>query len=239
VSSAAYLVLASLGAGLVVVALALLGSTGPQGIPERSGFWKRARAVFAADVGPLNFDFSKSFASNLTVLGAILTAVLGAKLLPEQSGTTGKDVVMSQNGYTSLSLLFAILVIVGPFIYVALRTGVRLGTDGGAVGNGRGFAFLLATLLTVWGAIGQMATVGLIFYEGKRAHTILRSVVFPVWLVIGCTLVLIAYYSIKVMIVYIERSTATVAKSGAPARGYARVEPPAVSPQRPAGWTAL
>ena len=56
-SSAAYLVLASLGAGLVVVALALLRSTGPQGIPEHSGFWKRARAVFAADVGPLNFDF--------------------------------------------------------------------------------------------------------------------------------------------------------------------------------------
>ncbi len=209
-STTAWVVLASLLAGLAVVLVAWLGAP-----PEGSSRKERARTLPTADVGRLDFDFSKSFASNLTVVGAILTAVLGAKVLPSQLATPKPDVVMSQNGYTSLSLLFALLVVVAPFVYVALRAGV-VGPDGLPKGSGRGWAFLLASWLTVWGAIGQMATVGLVFYEGKHAGTLLESTVIPVWAVLGCALVLVAYYAVKVIDQNIEQSTPKPAKEAAP-----------------------
>jgi hypothetical protein len=93
VSAATSIVVASLGAGLVLTA----------------GGWLTCGAIRAAlktAIGDASWDFSKSWASNITVVGAILGTVLSAKILP-----TPTAVVDSPNGYTALSLLFGALVV--------------------------------------------------------------------------------------------------------------------------------
>jgi len=70
-------------------------------VPSRIPLGKR--------VGPVNFDFSKSFASTITALGALLATVLASK---------GVVVISHRHldsvSYAALSLFFGILVVIAP-----------------------------------------------------------------------------------------------------------------------------
>jgi hypothetical protein len=154
--------------------------------------WLRCGAVSAAPtkvIGDPTWDFSKSWASNVTVVGAILGTVLSAKVLP---ATT---VVVSPSGYTALSLLFGALVVVAPLLFVATRKG-RADAKG-PVYTGYGWAFLVASSVTLWGVIGQLTTVGLVLYEAEHSTALARGAVIPVWCVIGLALLLVVVYGQK------------------------------------------
>jgi len=212
-------VLASLLAGFALVVFAWLISSVP---------WS---AVLTLDAGTHELDFSKSFASNLTIFAAILSTALSAKVLPSQSAVAAppSDIVMPAGSYTALSVLFGFLVVAAPFVYAALRAG----PDPQTGKQGHGWAFLLACGFTVWGALGELATLGLIFYEARHAQPALPSgAVIPVWAVLGVAIVLVGYYSVRTIDVIIERSsTPDTQKSGGDVL-FADV-------QQRAAWTAL
>lgn len=180
------IVVASFAASLALVALAWL-------------YTRERPSVLGHAVGPVDWDFSKSWASNLTVVGGILGTTISVKMFP------ATPVVTSQNGYISLSLLFALLVVVAPFVYAALQ----IGTDdakGTPHFRGRGWSLLVACCVTVWGVIGQLGTLGLVFYELQHAHVFALGAVIPVWAVIGAALVLIARYTAMIIRLIIKAS---------------------------------
>src|SRR5204862_3856150 len=65
-------------------------------------------------LGPPNWNFSTSWASNLTVVGALLGTILAAGVLPDHTAIT-------KSTYAGLNLLFGILILVAPLAYVAMQ----------------------------------------------------------------------------------------------------------------------
>jgi hypothetical protein len=161
--------------------------------------WRLALGSVSKNV---KWDFSKSWASNLTVFGGVLTAVFAAKILPDQAavGTTAiTPVFATAAGYTSLSLLFSILIVFAPFVFVAIRS-----IPSGANGYGRGAGLLAACWLTLWAVVGELTTVGLIFYEAFHGQTVSLGVAIAVWIVLGAGVTLLPFYalaSIKALLV--------------------------------------
>ncbi len=177
--------------------------------------------------GPANgidfpqWDFSKSWASNLTVVGAILGTVLSGKVLP------ARTVVITPDGYTALSLLFGILVVLAPFLYTAFRKGRP--TPTGPEFAGRNVGFLVASAVTIWAVCGQIATIGLVLYEAQHAKALALGAVIPMLAALGVALVLTCAYSVQ--------SIRLVLDSGAPGAG---IEAESLRAEaQPARWTLL
>jgi hypothetical protein len=197
VSAATILVLASLLAGLVLVLVAWLGSADWASVPGHL-------------VGPVGWDFSTSWGSNLTIFGAILTTIVASKILPAST------VIASPDGYISLALLFATVVTVAPFVYNALRNGEPGTAGGGPTFRGRGWALLVACGLTIWAATGQIGTAGLVVYEAQHAHRIALGAVIPIFVLLGASLFLIALYSVRTIRLVIASKSADTAFAGSP-----------------------
>lgn len=163
--------------------------------------WRRdrdPRRVLGLDVDDLTWDFSKSWGSNLTLVGAVLSTVLAAKILPMSQTTpaTSKTVLATPDDYTALGLVFGILVVLAPFVFVALRKG-DLNSKGKAEYHGFGWTFLLASFVTLAGVIGELVTVGLLFFEAHHGKVIALGVVIPVWIALGAGLALAFWYAFK------------------------------------------
>ena len=121
--------------------------------------------LLAAPMGLPTWDFSKSWAANLTTLGAIVGAALSLGVLP-----TGAP---SKPYYIGFHLLCLALLAAAPFLYNACRVG-RLGSaSGGDPVAYHGFVgvFLLASLATAWGLLGQLATLWRLLRELARDTT--------------------------------------------------------------------
>ena len=219
-STVTIVVVSSLLAGLVLVALPWLASHEPL-------------SVLGASIGPLNWDFSTSWGSNLTVVGAILGTVLSANILP------GATVLASADGYTSLSLLFGVLVVLAPFVFTALRTGTA--TTHGPEYQGLGVGFLLACWVTLWGVTGELVTVGLVFYEAQHAHVLALGAVLPAWIALGAGLALTAYYALLTIWLTLASGSASAATNRAV--GHDGLAAPEGADGRmsiaPSGWSLL
>jgi len=211
------IVVFSLVAGLALVAYAwyLTGGSGA--------------ALTKVLPGGSKWDFTKSWGSNLTLVGAILGTTLSSKVFP--SATV---VLASPNDYISLSLLFLILVVVAPFVNNALLLRQDLSGENDL---GRGWAVLAACALTLWGVIGQLGTVGLVFYEAKRAHAIAPGAVVLVWVVIGAALVLVVPYATETIAVIVKAETRRPARRRAWAIECLALYQPAAP--RSSGWSVL
>lgn len=135
------------------------------------------------------WEFSKSWASNLTVVGAVLGTVLSAKVLPKRT------VVVTPDGYTALSLLFGILVVIAPFLYTAFRKGKR--TPTGPEYEGRNGVFLVASAVTIWAVCGEIGTIGLVLYEAQHGKALALGAVIPMLVALGAALVLTCVYAIQ------------------------------------------
>lgn len=188
-SSITSIVVASLAAGIALVVGGWLSCGG-------------VRAALKTAIGDPSWDFSKSWASNVTVVGAILGTVLSAKILP-----TTTAVVVSPNGYTALSLLFGSLVVVAPLVFTVLRSAKPSST--GPVYTGRGWGFLLASALTLWGVLGELATVGLVLYEAQHAKTLALGAVIPILATIGFAMLLVAVYGLRTVQITLKPQSAT------------------------------
>lgn len=119
-------------------------------------------------LGPANWDFSASFASTLTVFGSLLGTILSANVLPSTT-------LVPASTYTGLNLMFGVIVIVGPLIYTATQTTVEVHRGSPLAEpqyQGTVWGFLVATALTLWAVIGELATIGLVLNEIRRAGSL-------------------------------------------------------------------
>jgi hypothetical protein len=111
-----------------------------------------------APMTDVKWDFSKSWASNVTVFGAVLASVFSASKIvfvsPSDPTKTVSPIHLSLGEYQSLTIFFALLVVAAPFLY----NGIRRPKKGGSEVQYRGFVvfFLIASALTLWAVLGQI-----------------------------------------------------------------------------------
>ena len=124
-----------------------------------ASYVKLRRTSGLADVGMLdgmggpNWEFSESWATTLATVGGVLNTVLVAGALTQNKVPSG------------LGAFFGILALLGPFAFSALLLH-RLRKRSSAAANapeqpryeGCVAGFLVASLLTIWGVSGQIAT---------------------------------------------------------------------------------
>lgn len=128
--------------------------------------------------GSAKWDFQKSWSSNLTVVGALLSTVLASGALPD-------DVAKSKT-FAGLSLLFGMLALLAPFVYIATA---------GATGQGFVWSFLLATWLTVWATLGQLTTSFLLFQQLQTTTTLPWVATLAMGAVLAAAAVLLVRYA--------------------------------------------
>jgi hypothetical protein len=151
-------------------------------------------------LGPANWDYSQSWATSLTLVGALLGTVLGAGVLPDKLD------LFTKAGYSAFNVLFGMLVLAAPLLYTALQT---RGKDAAARKQYEGtiWAFGVASVATLWGVFGQLATVGLLFREIQKAGNLSTVLVTASWIVLGLIAVAAGVYSARRMRQIVEGPT--------------------------------
>jgi hypothetical protein len=134
-------------------------------------------------MGPEVWDPKKSWASTVTAIGALLATVLSArpelKFKPEIVAAikhTAKDndefasmIAGIRTEFLGMSIFFGALILVAPLIYNATRTKKKVDDNEGEPGEkkdqyqGYVWSFMLSSLITLWGAVGQLMALFLLF----------------------------------------------------------------------------
>jgi hypothetical protein len=130
--------------------------------------------------GQANYDFGKSWASTLTVVGALLGTMLTAGVL------TNAD---RKAEFASLNAVFLMLSLVAPLAYSAAAA--RPAADRA---EGTMLALLIASGITLWAVFGQLATMGLLIDElhaNDRLSSDLRTLFS--WLLWAAALLMAVY----------------------------------------------
>ena len=115
-----------------------------------------------ARMGSPSWDFSKSWASNVTVAGAILSIALALAALPDQTHYINKG------GYAILNLLFTVLVGMAPFCFNVFRkASVDDSAPDGSQLQYQGYiiCFVVASGVTIWAVTAQMTTLVILLDE--------------------------------------------------------------------------
>lgn len=176
-------------------------------------------------IGPANWKFGDSWASTLTVFGAVYGAILPGSVLPAEGGYA------SPPGVALLNLVFGFLVVLAPFVYNATSSRVQpapgpAGTTSVVSYEGRVATFLVASAVTLWAALGEVATMGLTTAELSPGGTIFYFFA-AVLIAVGVLLLGYAWRSIRwILEAQSEHETRSMAAPGMA---------PAVRP----GWTLL
>jgi hypothetical protein len=177
----------------------MFGLSGSESLAVGSGvialvfwlFWAYAAGPkFRWQVGDVKWDFTKSWASTLTAVGALLGTTLSAGSI--LGGAAGKS------EFGGLNLLFGFMVVLAPLFYQTTRY-VRAGkftTDG--PNPGMVWSFLIANALTFWAVLGEVATIFVLARasaatQGNPGLTPLVALIFQ--LVVGFGLLVILLYA--------------------------------------------
>lgn len=116
-----------------------------------------AKRLFAAAPGPKwSLD---SWATTLTAAGAVLGTVLGALTFPDVPEQVSKDTLVS------LNVFFGLLLVAGPFLLKALRRPNASPLDQESGLWGTNITLLLATCVIFAAVVGEIAVLGLLFWE--------------------------------------------------------------------------
>ena len=166
-------------------------------------------------MGAGDWKFTESWASTLTALGGILTAVLAAQVLP--GDTEAQKLV--KGTYVIYSLMFATVIVVGTGVYNTLRkqnAGVAQPAEGTPKAGEtprvsppvdeapstsvqyQGFVvfFLVACGLVLWAVLGQLLTAWYLLGEVPNLSASVYAI-FQVLLVVAAILALV-YVAISV-----------------------------------------
>lgn len=115
--------------------------------------------------GVATWDFTTSFASSITAVGALLGTVLSAQVLPHDTE------LLTKAEYAGLNVLFGALVVLAPFIYTVARVSKINRANAQTVKLGW---FLLTCLITLWAVLGELFTLTVmaeeIFLQGSMTR---------------------------------------------------------------------
>lgn len=212
----------------LIVALILLAI---RGVTMRNGF--------GGAVGTVDLDFSKSFATTLTAIGALLGTILSAGLLDD--ATPG----ISKEGFQALNLTFGVLVLVAPLVYLLFQRQVTTETRRGNPPKstkethyqGKAWALLLAGGITLWAVLGEIVTIYLLLEQLNAAGEISSTAIMIMQVAVGIGAILAVAYSWRKLRWIVE------AAAGEPAPALAGGFLPAEAFGRPStglpSWTPL
>jgi hypothetical protein len=168
-----------------IAALAIVLAAYP--MKSDSADWRRR-------MGPANWDFSKSWAANLTVFFAAVGTIFAANLLPD-----GIDSSVTKT-FAALNVLFGIAALVGPFIYIVLQRRVPVtrtagrGTAGDAQYQGTLGGFLLGTAVTLWAVLGEFGTAIELIRTTHGHDALPPSIVVAFSIVLGVAALLVVTF---------------------------------------------
>jgi hypothetical protein len=123
-----------------------------------------------------------SWATTLTAVGALLGTVLGSITLPEVPRQIDKDTLVK------LNLLFALLLVIGPFVFQAIRRPSVSASDQEAAYWGWNFSLLGACAITGAAVVGEVVTLGLLGWEVTNGGTWGKLVVVATCVVVVLSL---------------------------------------------------
>jgi hypothetical protein len=144
-------------------------------------------------MGPTSWDFTKSWASNLTIIGSLVSTLLVAGALPEKTHH------LSKQQFGRLNAVCALIVTVAPLFYNFYRDPVQLGTGAELQYEGFVWTFLLASFATLSGIYGQLMVLYFIIdeLESSKLLSVLTSYMFIVLLFVVATFV--GIYAVRTM----------------------------------------
>ena len=185
-------------------------------------------------MGQGQWDFSQSFATNIAVIGSVLTLILNSTTA--QIPTRGE--ILPSNTYGGLGIFFGTLVIVAPLLYNGTADRVRVislsDRDTSAEYHGTVRGFLLASLVTQWGLLGSMVTVFLTLLELEHTGSLSLTPVILLAITLLAAMYFFARYSwVKIggtIADQFDAMTAAAPQARAMAAGAAVPRPP---------WTLL
>lgn len=139
------------------------------------------RAHLGEAMGPSQWSFSSSTATNLTVVGSVLGTVLSSTVLPDYPH------YMTKQSYIVLSLLFGVLVALAPLLYNFCCKPTKPDPTNTSLVllEGTVWLFLLADAITIWAVFGQLSTLGSLFYEFAARRLISNASAYCTWIVAG------------------------------------------------------
>jgi hypothetical protein len=188
-------------------------------------------------MGQGQWDFSQSFATNIAVIGSVLTLILNSSTAPG----VGRTEILPRGAYAGLGIFFGTLVIIAPLLYNGTADRVTVSSpvdrDTAAEYHGTVRGFLIAALVTQWGLLGSVATVFMTLLELERAGSLSLT---PV-ILLAIALLAAMYYFARYSWVKIGGTIADQFDAANPAAERARemtAQAAAPPPPRPR-WTLL
>jgi hypothetical protein len=172
-------------------------------------------------MGLPNWDFSTSWATNITVFG-------GAVSIPTIISALASPADVA--GYLGMNMVFLVLAAAAPTVYNFSREVSLKSTPSGdseIVSQGRAYMFLVAAAITTWASTGQVYVVVLLVDELRRKDFIAGSIARLVELVLAFVILGLFRYSQKTMV-------DTILVQPTPGPGVAAAET-----SRPPPWTLL
>jgi hypothetical protein len=112
-------------------------------------------------MGSATWSFGQSWGANVTIGAGLLGTFLTITAFPDHPR------LLDKSSYTLLQVLFAAIIALAPFIYGVIRRDVQANLNGLATTDSQGYVimFLLAGGLVLWGALGQVITLGVLIRE--------------------------------------------------------------------------
>lgn len=162
------------------------------------------KAKLAEHMGQGSWDFSTSWASNLTGAGGFLTTILAASIVPVGSPPAtdatkpASPAIGLIDDYVAMSLFFVLLAIIAAITYKATMAPVEVDTGNGQKAlqpQGTVGGFLVASALTLWSVFGQIVTVGLVFGVIQSQHDLSAISTLIFWIVLALAVVSILIFS--------------------------------------------
>jgi hypothetical protein len=194
------------------------------------------RVTTRSRMGQGQWDFSQSFATNIALLGSVLSLILNSGI-----GFVLGGGILPNDAYAGLGIFFGTLVIVAPLLYngTAKRVSVALPIerDTATEYHGTVRGFLLAALVTQWGLVGSMVTVFLTLVELEHAGSLSLTPVILLAVVLITAMYSFARYSwVKIGGTLADQFDP--AAGGPPGSEAARETPAGAAAPRPR-WTLL
>ncbi len=116
-------------------------------------------------MGIPTWDFSRSWASNISVVGGLVT-LSALAFIPAKTETQ----LITRSAYAILLFVFPLLAALAPLIYNFSR---HISKDTSnppmIIAVGRAYMFIVASVFTMWASVGQLALQGLMLDELRRA----------------------------------------------------------------------
>jgi len=166
-------------------------------------------------MGTPSWDFTRSWASNITIAGGLLSAALYVAVFPEQTA------YISKGGFAVLTLLFTLLAGLAPFVFNVFRRGGLDATAApGAQLHYQGFViwFLAASGITITAVSAQMLTLAVVIAEigaAGRISPLVSGTFFALvaWLEVGILVYAAAtmYWTAKSQILHRTEAIKTLA----------------------------